>query len=99
MLGRPVSDGDIDLTTDARPEQVRALLDGWAESVWDQGARFGTIGAKAGDRTVEITTHRSEAYAPESRKPVVDYATRVEDDLARRDFTRQRHGIAGERSG
>ena len=40
-----------------------------------------------GDRTVEITTHRSEAYAPESRKPVVDYATRVEDDLARRDFT------------
>jgi poly(A) polymerase len=87
VFGRPVSDGDVDLTTDARPEQVRALLAGCADSVWDQGARFGTIGAKIGDRTVEITTHRSEAYAPESRKPVVDYATRVEDDLARRDFT------------
>ena len=87
VLDRPVFDRDIDLTTDARPEQVRALLKDWAESVWDQGARFGTIGAKARDLTVEITTHRSDAYAPESRKPVVDFATRVEDDLARRDFT------------
>jgi poly(A) polymerase len=55
--------------------------------VWDQGARFGTIGVKKGERVIEITTHRAEAYSPDSRKPEVVYAEVVEADLARRDFT------------
>jgi poly(A) polymerase len=82
-LGRP----DLDLTTDARPDDTRALLTGWADAVWDQGARFGTIGARRGDRTYEITTHRAEAYDPSSRKPDVVYADAVEVDLSRRDVT------------
>jgi poly(A) polymerase len=88
LLGRgAASPADIDLTTDARPAEVKQLLDGWADAVWTQGERFGTIGAKRGDRTYEITTHRAEAYDPDSRKPRVAYADAVEDDLARRDFT------------
>jgi poly(A) polymerase len=43
--------------------------------------------AKKGDRTFEITTHRAEAYAPDSRKPDVQFADEVEADLSRRDFT------------
>ncbi|MGA0185972.1 MAG: CCA tRNA nucleotidyltransferase, partial [Ilumatobacteraceae bacterium] len=38
-------------------------------------------------RTYEITTHRAEAYSPESRKPDVEFSTKIEDDLSRRDFT------------
>ena len=55
--------------------------------IWDQGERFGTIGVQRGGRTWEITTHRAEAYDPASRKPDVTFGDRVEDDLARRDFT------------
>jgi poly(A) polymerase len=86
VLGRPLS-GDIDLTTDARPERTTELVSGWADAVWDQGARFGTIGLKKGATEFEITTHRAEAYAPDSRKPDVSFADEVEADLSRRDFT------------
>jgi poly(A) polymerase len=55
--------------------------------VWTQGKRFGTIGLKLGDRTIEITTHRAEAYRPDSRKPEVVFADAIEADLSRRDFT------------
>jgi poly(A) polymerase len=80
-------DSDLDFTTDARPDQIEALVDGWADAVWTQGRRFGTIGCRRGGRVYEITTHRAEAYRPDSRKPSVDFGDRVEDDLARRDFT------------
>jgi poly(A) polymerase len=88
ILGRPRADSDdLDFTTDARPDEIEAVLRGWADAVWDQGRRFGTIGARKDGRTYEITTHRAEAYTPESRKPDVDFADAVEADLARRDFT------------
>ena len=86
VLGRPFT-GDIDLTTDARPEETLAVVKGWADAVWDQGARFGTIGLKKGDTTFEVTTHRAEAYSADSRKPDVSFASDVEADLSRRDFT------------
>ena len=82
---------DFDATTDARPEQVKQLLRGWADAIWTQGERFGTIGAKKkgphGDRTYEITTHRAEAYHEDSRKPDVEFSDEIEADLSRRDFT------------
>jgi len=78
---------DLDLATDARPDEVERLLRGWADSVWLQGQRFGTIGCKKGDVTIEITTFRAEVYRPESRKPEVAFADDIETDLSRRDFT------------
>lgn len=86
VLGRPLS-ADIDLTTDARPDRTAALVAGWADAVWEQGARFGTVGLKKGDTLFEVTTHRAEAYAPDSRKPNVSFSEEVEADLSRRDFT------------
>ena len=85
FLGR--QSGDIDITTDAMPEDTSSILEGWADTTWDQGARFGTVGARKGDVMVEITTHRSEKYHADSRKPSVEFSSKIDDDLARRDFT------------
>ena len=58
------------------------------EALWTQGGRFGTIGAKRGNRVYEITTFRAESYTDDSRKPpYVTYADEIEVDLSRRDFT------------
>lgn len=87
VLGRVDGTRDLDLTTDARPDQTLALLEGWADACWTQGREFGTIGARKGDTTFEITTHRAEAYRADSRKPHVVFADDVAEDLSRRDFT------------
>jgi poly(A) polymerase len=79
--------GDYDLTTDARPDEIERIVRGWADSLWTQGKRFGTIGCRKGPRTYEITTHRAEAYRPDSRKPEVTFGNDVVTDLSRRDFT------------
>jgi poly(A) polymerase len=89
LMGR--SDGrtatDLDFTTDAHPDVVLGLLRGWAETTWDVGIRFGTIGALVQGHEVEITTYRAESYDPESRKPDVEFGTSLAGDLGRRDFT------------
>ncbi|MBW9207735.1 CCA tRNA nucleotidyltransferase [Mumia sp. zg.B53] len=85
VLGRPSQDWD--LTTSARPDDVEALLEGWADTTWDVGREYGTLAARKGDVHVEITTYRSEKYDPASRKPQVDYGDSLEGDLSRRDFT------------
>ncbi|MGA0944176.1 MAG: CCA tRNA nucleotidyltransferase [Candidatus Nanopelagicales bacterium] len=87
MLGRPGVMNDLDLTTDARPERIEELVSGWADHVWDVGMRFGTVGARKGDRHLEITTYRRESYDPDSRKPEVTFGDTLAGDLARRDFT------------
>ncbi len=78
---------DIDVTTDARPDEVERLVRGWADHVWLQGQRFGTVGCEARGMRIEITTFRADVYRPESRKPEVEFADDVETDLSRRDFT------------
>ncbi len=85
LLGRPSH--DIDLTTDAVPQRVLELVDGWADSVWTVGIDFGTVGVRKKNLQLEITTYRSESYSPKSRKPEVAYGTDIEGDLLRRDFT------------
>ena len=85
MLGRPVV--DLDLTTNARPQEILTLIRPWAEAVWDVGIAFGTVGGQRGDIKVEITTYRSEHYDPQSRKPEVQFGDNLEGDLRRRDFT------------
>jgi poly(A) polymerase len=91
LLGVAKDDFDIDLTTDARPDAIKRCLAGWADAVWTQGERFGTIGARRGDadtgRIFEITTFRSDVYDDDSRKPAVTFADAIESDLSRRDFT------------
>ena len=79
---------DLDFTTDAPPDEIeRIVRSADVDAVWTQGKRFGTIGCRIGDVNYEITTHRAEAYSPDSRKPDVVFSTDIEADLSRRDFT------------
>ena len=78
---------DLDVATDAHPHAVSAVLKGWADAVWLQGERFGTVGFEKDGAPVEVTTFRAEVYRPESRKPYVEYSDSIETDLSRRDFT------------
>jgi len=94
LVGGPVRDAflgrtshDLDLTTSARPDQIEALLKPWADTTWDIGRDFGTIGARRGDSIVEVTTYRADAYDRRTRKPVVSFGDSLTEDLVRRDFT------------
>lgn len=94
LVGGPVRDlflgrqsPDLDFTTDATPDQIIAAVGGWADAHWDIGRAFGTIGIRRGGQTLEVTTYRSEAYDPTSRKPKVQFGESLADDLVRRDFT------------
>lgn len=82
---------DLDFTTDARPDESEALLHRYSNAVWTIGKDYGTIGAAkfAGGQEwkIEVTTFRADTYRPDSRKPVVEFGDRIEDDLVRRDFT------------
>jgi tRNA nucleotidyltransferase (CCA-adding enzyme) len=81
LLGRVP--GDWDLTTLARPEQVRRLF----ERTVAIGIEHGTVGVLAGDGTMyEVTTFRRDVET-DGRHAVVAFADTVREDLARRDFT------------
>jgi len=82
---------DLDFTTSASPGETHAILSDFTPSTWDIGRDFGTIGAmkREGGKEwqIEVTTFRADAYEPGSRKPVVAFGERIEEDLVRRDFT------------
>ena len=84
LLGR--LGNDLDFTTDARPEQILALVKGWAESTWDTGIAFGTVGVSKKGLQLEITTFRTDQYDGESRNPSVTFGDSLAGDLLRRDF-------------
>jgi poly(A) polymerase len=93
LVGGPVRDAflgrvspDLDLTTSAGPDETEAILAAWADTNWDVGRAFGTIGARKGDHVIEVTTYRADVYDRVSRKPVVEFGENLLDDLARRDF-------------
>jgi poly(A) polymerase len=91
FLGRPST--DLDFATSATPDQTEVLLARWGDAHWDIGREFGTIGARrfarggSPDVVVEVTTYRTDAYDPSSRKPAVAFGDTLDGDLSRRDFT------------
>ena len=89
LLGRVRADpeSDLDFATDALPRETTKILRGWADRQYLVGVRYGTVGARKGDRVLEITTFREEVYAEEHRKPTVTFGRDVHTDLSRRDFT------------
>lgn len=94
LVGGPVRDAflgrelhDLDFTTNALPDEIERIVRSIADAVWDVGRDFGTIAARFGNETVEITTYRSDAYDASSRKPQVQFGDTIEGDLFRRDFT------------
>jgi poly(A) polymerase len=84
LLGR--LEEDLDFTTDARPDQVLTLVDGWADGTWGTGIDFGTVGVVKSGFRIEITTFRSDLYDGDTRNPVVTFGDSLTGDLQRRDF-------------
>jgi poly(A) polymerase len=85
LLHRPTE--DLDFATDARPEQVLAIVEPLAQATWTTGIEYGTVGAQVGGQMCEITTFRADRYDRVSRNPEVVYGETLVDDLRRRDFT------------
>ncbi len=84
LLGAPVN--DIDISTDARPEQVLDLAKGAGLNAIPTGIEHGTITVVADGIPHEITTFRHDVET-DGRRAVVAFSDTVEDDAHRRDFT------------
>src|SRR3989338_3686411 len=88
IRGQPVRPKDWDITTNARPEQIQELF---PDSFYEN--KFGTVGVatKSDDptlQTIEITPFRIEGKYSDKRHPdEVRFTDKLDDDLARRDFT------------
>ncbi|WP_322174922.1 CCA tRNA nucleotidyltransferase [Acutalibacter caecimuris] len=84
LLGR--SPADWDVATSALPAETAACFAGF--TLVEAGRRHGTIGVVTGQGTVEVTTFRVDGgYTGHRRPQQVAFTPRLEDDLARRDFT------------
>ncbi len=79
---------DWDVTTNARPEKIQELF---PKSFYEN--KFGTVSVVTGSedpklRAIEITPYRLEGKYSDKRHPdEIKFADKLEDDLARRDFT------------
>ena len=82
ILGRTASDWDI--TTNARPEQVKALF----PRTVDTGLQHGTVTVLQGKEGFEVTTYRIDGEYLDGRHPEqVTFTPSLLEDLKRRDFT------------
>ncbi|MBI2314907.1 HD domain-containing protein [Candidatus Daviesbacteria bacterium] len=81
MMSRQVNDWDF--TTDAKPEEILKLI---PQGFYDN--KFGTVGLNTPLGIFEITTMRKESDYKDHRHPdKVGWTNKIEEDLARRDFT------------
>ena len=87
MLGRKPADWDV--TTNARPEQVKKLF----RRTIDTGIKHGTVTVMMNDvnrtyKGYEVTTYRIDGEYEDSRHPKeVTFTEDLKEDLRRRDFT------------
>ncbi|MBO5908057.1 MAG: hypothetical protein J6Q85_07925 [Clostridia bacterium] len=85
-LIRGVEPSDYDITTDARPEDVKRIFA--TERVVETGIKHGTVTLVLEGGSYEITTYRVDGEYKDSRHPEsVEFTDRLELDLSRRDFT------------
>ncbi len=82
ILGRCPDDWDI--TTSAKPEQVKALF----KRTVDTGIQHGTVTVLKDRAGYEVTTYRIDGEYEDARHPRnVTFTASLEEDLKRRDFT------------
>lgn len=93
IVGGPVRDfllgippHDFDLTTDATPEETKAIFQG--ERIIETGIQHGTVTLLKSSVPYEITTYRIDGEYLDGRHPEdVTFTRSLAEDLARRDFT------------
>ena len=77
---------DYDVTTSAKPEETKAVLEGFRTI--DTGIKYGTITVISDGMPIEVTTYRVDGEYTDNRRPdSVLFTTRLAEDLKRRDFT------------
>lgn len=82
ILGREPEDWDI--TTSAKPEQVKKLF----PRTIDTGIKHGTVTVMLDRESFEVTTYRIDGKYEDSRHPKeVTFTPNLKEDLRRRDFT------------
>ena len=82
LLGIPSS--DIDITSNATPDQVREVF----PDAKDTGLRFGTVTVFYEGEAFEVTTFRKDMGYDDHRHPsTIVFSDSLEEDLKRRDFT------------
>lgn len=82
ILGREAADWDI--TTNAKPEEVKALF----SRTVDTGLQHGTVTVLNGKEGFEVTTYRIDGEYRDGRHPEsVSFTSNLIEDLKRRDFT------------
>lgn len=87
LMDREVKNWDF--TTDAKPEEILRIL---PEGFYDN--KFGTVGISVDDQIYEITTMRREGKYEDFRHPTeIAWTNKIEEDLARRDFTINAMGL------
>ena len=75
---------DWDITTSAKPEQVKRIF----RRTVDTGIEHGTVTGLIGKDGFEVTTYRVDGLYEDGRHPKeVTFTSRLEEDLKRRDFT------------
>ncbi|MCM1244477.1 MAG: CCA tRNA nucleotidyltransferase [Roseburia sp.] len=82
ILGR--IPGDWDITTSAKPEEVKRIF----RRTVDTGIEHGTVTVMIGEEGFEVTTYRVDGKYEDHRHPEkVEFTPNLEEDLKRRDFT------------
>lgn len=84
LLGLPAK--DVDISTDARPDQVTELAGRAGLKAIPTGIEHGTITVIADDTPYEVTTFRQDVET-DGRRAVVAFSDNITDDARRRDFT------------
>lgn len=77
---------DYDITTSATPKVIKDIFRDF--KCIDIGIEHGTVSVVIDDDIYEITTYRIEGEYKDHRRPEnVDFTSKLEEDLKRRDFT------------
>ena len=77
---------DWDITTSATPKEVEQVFEGYR--VLETGIKHGTVTVLLGKDSFEVTTYRIDGAYEDGRHPKqVEFTSRLEEDLRRRDFT------------
>ncbi len=84
LLGAPVA--DVDIATDARPEQVVAVMQNVGLKTVPTGMVHGTVTVVSGGTGYEVTTFRADVKT-DGRHAIVRFSDTVAEDACRRDFT------------
>lgn len=75
---------DWDITTNARPDEVKKIF----SHTLDTGIKHGTVTVMDGNEGFEVTTYRRDGKYSDGRHPdEVSFADSLTEDLQRRDFT------------